>query len=227
MMINVNNIGGGTLSAALVADKALAPVKVQSTPDSSNADLSASVAAYFSLPGFNATSPLQADTSNTTDSGDQANALVKAVSQDDTLKTALQQFDEGLKKLVERPETQIFQARFGADNAALNGVNSANGVNGVNSTADAPDPLLSPEPLPGVGEDGVLGVPPPASEMSADTNHDGKISEEERIRYEAPLTYRSLAHDDRADAQTNGPNAFSLTEVNTAYGAAGAAAVPA
>jgi hypothetical protein len=219
-MINVNNIGGGTLSAALVADKALAPVKVQSTTDGTNADLSASVAAYFSLPGFNATSPLQADTSSSTDSGDQANALVKAVSEDDSLKSALQQFDEGLKKLVDRPETQIFQARFGADNAASNGVNGTNGVN-------APDPLLSPEPLPGVGEDGVLGVPPPATEMAADTNHDGKISEEERVRYEAPLTYRSLAHDDGADAQTNGPNAFSLTEVNTAYGAAGAAAVPA
>jgi hypothetical protein len=55
--------------------------------------------------------------------------------------------------------------------------------------------------------------------MAADTNHDGKMSEEERIRYEAPLTYRSLAHDDQLDAQTNGPNAFSLTEVNRAYGA--------
>ena len=221
-MINVNNIGGGTLSAALVADKALAPVRVQSaTENGTNADMSASVAAYFSLPGFNATSPLQADTSNSTDNGDQANALVKAVSEDDTLKSALQQFDEGLKKLVDRPETQIFQARFGADNAAGNGVNDSTGVN-------APDPLLSPEPLPGVGEDGVLGVPPPATEMAADTNHDGKVSEEERIRYEAPLTYRSLAHEGGADAKTNGPNAFSLSEVNTAYGAAGAAAaVPA
>ncbi|MYM72433.1 hypothetical protein GTP56_09515 [Duganella sp. FT134W] len=218
-MTMVNNIGGGTLSAALVADKALAPVRVQSATDSgTNADLSASVAAYFSLPGFNATSPLQTDTSNSADSGDQANALVKAVSEDDSLKSALQQFDEGLKKLVSRPETQIFQARFGADNAA-------NGVDGV-TNATPPDPLLSPEPLPGVGEDGVLGVPPPATEMSADTNHDGKVSEEERIRYEAPLTYRSLAHDDGADAQTNGPSAFSLTEVNSAYGAAGAA-VPA
>src|SRR5450830_1888976 len=171
MMINVNNIGGGTLSAALVADKALAPVKVQSaTENGTNADMSASVAAYFSLPGFNATSPLQADTSNSTDSGDQANALVKAVSEDDTLKSALQQFDEGLKKLVDRPETQIYQARFGADNGASNGVNGT-GVNG-------PDPLLSPEPLPGVGEDGVLGVPPPATEMATDSNHDGKVSEE-------------------------------------------------
>jgi len=209
-MIMVNNIGGATLSAALVADKALAPVKVAETDQATNADLSASVAAYLSLPGF--TTALQIDTSSTANTGDQANALVKAVSEDETLKTALQQFDEGLKKLTERPETQIFQARFGADAEAAN----AKGVNGANQANDL---LPSPEPLPGVGEDGLLGVPPPDSEMAADTNHDGKISEDERIRYEAPLTYRSLAHDEAIDAQTNGPNAFSLTEVNRAYGA--------
>jgi len=202
----VNNIGGATLSAALVADKALTPVKT-GTESSTNVDLSASVAAYFSLPGFNATSPLQTDTSSTADTGDQAHALVKAVSEDDSLKSALQQFDEGLKKLVDRPETQIFQARFSSADATQNGVQS-------------PQALLSPEPLPGVGEDGVLGVPPPETELSADLNHDGKISEDERVRYEAPLTYRSLAHEEVADAQTNGPNAFSLTEVNRAYGAA-------
>jgi hypothetical protein len=206
-MIMVNNIGGATLSAALVADKALAPVKVAETDKSTNADMSASVAAYLSLPGY--TSPLQIDTSSDTNTGDQANALVKAVSEDETLKTALQQFDEGLKKLAERPETQIFQARFGAEAEAAN----------PNANSDLSDLLPSPEPLPGVGKDGLLGVPPPNGEMSADINHDGKISEDERIRYEAPLTYRSLAHDEAADAQTNGPNAFSLTEVNRAYGA--------
>lgn len=215
-MIMVNNIGGATLSAALVADKALAPVNTGIEKSSTNADLSASVAAYFSLPGFNATSPLQTDTSNSADTSDQANALVKAVSEDDSLKSALQQFDDGLKKLVERPETQIFQARFNAAENSQNGVQPA--------TPQAA--LLSPEPLPGVGEDGVLGVPPPETELAADTNHDGKISEDERIRYEAPLTYRSLAHEQAADAETNGPSAFSLTEVNRAYGAA-AAAVPA
>ncbi|WP_229260593.1 hypothetical protein [Duganella alba] len=168
------------------------------------------------MPGFNATSSLQTDTTNTSSNGDQANALVKAVSEDDSLKGALEQFDEGLKKLVSRPETQIFQARFGAD---ANAGGADVGVSGAQKAQQ--DPLLTPEPLPGVGEDGVLGVPPPASEMAADTNHDGKISEEERIRYEAPLTYRSLAHADAVDAQTNGPTAFSLTEVNSAYGAAG------
>jgi len=206
-MIMVNNIGGATLSAALVGDKALTPVKSAETDKNANVDLSASVAAYLSLPGFNASSPLQTDTSNTSNTGDQANALVKAVSEDETLKTALQQFDEGLKRLTQRPETQIFQAKFG---------NDANS----NQASQVDDSLLpSPEPLPGVGKDGLLGVPPPEAEMAADTNHDGKISEDERIRYEAPLTYRSLAHDEAVDAQTNGPNAFSLTEVNRAYGA--------
>ncbi len=212
-MIMVNNIGGTSLSAALVAEKAVEPTKHAHAADSSSADLSASLAAYLSLPGFNATSPLQTDTSNTTDSGDQANALVKAVSEDETLKTALQQFDDGLKKLVDRPETQIYQAKFSTDGTSTESeATSAN--------------LLTPEPLPGVGEDGVLGVPPPDSELAADANHDGKISEDERIRYEAPLTYRSMAHEAAADAATNGPNAFSLTEVNTAYGA-GASAQPA
>jgi len=70
-----------------------------------------------------------------------------------------------------------------------------------------------------VGKDGLLGAITPSEDLAADTNHDGKISEDERIRYEAPLTYRSLAHEEAADAQTNGPNAFSLTEVNRAYGA--------
>lgn len=201
-MIMINNVGGATLSAALVADKALTPVKT-GTENSTNADMSASVAAYFSLPGFNATSPLQADTTNSTNTGDQANALVKAVSEDDTLKTALQQFDEGLKKLAERPETQIFQARFSAAEASQNSVKTPEAL------------LLSPEPLPGVGEDGVLGVPPPATEMAADTNHDGKISEDERVRYEAPLTYRSLAHAEAADLPANGPS-VSVTETNRA-----------
>lgn len=213
-MIMVNNIGGATLSAALVADKALAPVKIAETDKSTNADMSASVAAYLSLPGF--TSPLQIDTSSTANTEDQANALVKAVSEDESLKTALQQFDEGLRKLTERPETQIFQARFGADAEAA--------ASSAAAAAPLNELLPGPEPLPGVGKDGLLGVPPPNGEMSADLNHDGKISEDERIRYEAPLTYRSLAHEETADAQTNGPNAFSLTEVNRAYGAVGAAA---
>jgi hypothetical protein len=159
--------------------------------------MSASVAAYLSLPGFNAPSPLQTDTSNAVSAADRASAVVKAVaeSDDDGLKLALKQFDDGLKKLAERPETQIFQARIGA---------SAD-------DADAPAPLR----LPGVGEDGLLGAVS-KEEFAADTNKDGKISEDERRRYQLPITYRVTEH--AADALVDGPSAFSLTEANRAYG---------
>jgi hypothetical protein len=196
-MIMVNNIGGGTLSAAVVAEKSLEPKKIATPSDTSNADLSASVASYFSLPGFNAPSPLQTDSNSGVSNIDRANAVVKAVaeSDDDGLKLALKQFDDGLKKLAERPETQIFRATFGVDAA----------------DGSAPAPLR----LPGVGEDGLLGKVS-KEEFAADTNKDGKISEDERRRYQLPITYRVTGH--AADAQVDGPSAFSLTEVNRAYG---------
>ena len=200
-MIMVNNIGGATLSAAVVAEKALEPKKIAAPAiDGTNADLSASVAAYLSLPGFNSPAPLQVDTSNdTTSAADKASAVVKAVaeSDDDGLKLALKQFDEGLKRLADRPETQIFQAKFGADAPVAN------------------DDLPAPDPLPGVGKNGLLGEVS-KEEMDADTNHDGKISEDERRRYQMPITYRVTQHS--ADAVTDGPSAFSLTEANRAYG---------
>jgi len=204
-MSMVNNIGGATLSAALVGEKAVEPKKIaaNTVDNGTNANLDASVAAYLSLPGLNSTSPLQTDTSNTTND-EQAHALVKAVSEDGSLKQALQQFDEGLKKLVLRPETQAFQSKFAAAN------NTAN--------ADLP----GPDPLPGVGKDGLLGAITPSEDLAADTNHDGKVSEDELRRYEQPLTYRSASR--AVDAATNGPSAFSLSEVNSAYGAQAAAA---
>lgn len=196
-MIMVNNIGGGTLSAAVVAEKSLEPKNIATSSDTTNADLSASVASYFSLPGFNAPSPLQTDTNSGVSNIDRANAVVKAVaeSDDDGLKLALKQFDDGLKKLAERPETQIFRATFGVDSADNN----------------APSPL----PLPGVGEDGLLGKVS-KEEFAADSNKDGKISEDERRRYQLPITYRVTGH--AAEALVDGPSAFSLTEVNRAYG---------
>jgi hypothetical protein len=196
-MIMVNNIGGATLSAAVVAEKSLESKKIATPNESTNADMSASVAAYLSLPGFNGPSPLQTDTSNAVSAADRASAVVKAVaeSDDDGLKLALKQFDDGLKKLAERPETQIFQARIGT---------SAD-------DADAPAPLR----LPGVGEDGLLGAVS-KEEFAADTNKDGKISEDERRRYQLPITYRVTEH--AADALVDGPSAFSLTEANRAYG---------
>jgi hypothetical protein len=126
--------------------------------------------------------------------------VVKAVSESDdsALKEALKQFDEGLKKLVNRPETQIYQGTLSADATA--------------------DDLPAPDPLPGVNENGVLGVSEGRDDMAADTNKDGKVSEEERIRYQMPLTYRSSQAAAAATALTDGPSAFSLTEANRAYG---------
>ncbi|NGZ86319.1 hypothetical protein GW587_18920 [Duganella sp. SAP-35] len=194
-MSMVNNIGGATLSAAVVAEKSVELKKTVSSSDSTSSDLNASVATYFSLPGFNAPSPLQTD--NSVSNADRANAVVKAVaeSNDDGLKLALKQFDDGLKKLAERPETQIFRATFGLDGA----------------DANAPAPLR----VPGVGEDGLLGKVS-KEEFAADTNKDGKISEDERRRYQLPITYRVSAH--AAESLVDGPSAFSLTEANRAYG---------
>ncbi|MEV4779447.1 hypothetical protein MRBLMU1_001982 [Burkholderia sp. LMU1-1-1.1] len=204
-MITINAIGGATRFAAVVAEAALDPNK---KPDPSNDpqsfELNASVASYLSLPGFNA--PTQVDSSeasNTVSAADKASAMVKAVTEsDDTgLKEALKQFDDGLKRLAMRPETQIFQAKYGLDNGAQ-------------------ENLVSPDPLPGVSEDGVLGVPS-KEHAAADLNNDGKISEDERRRYQLPITYRSSERS--TDALVDGPSAFSLTEANRAYGVVAAA----
>jgi hypothetical protein len=209
-MIMINAIGGATRFAAVVAEGALEPSKhPQPSTETQNADLNASVAAYLSLPGFNA--PAQVDSSDSVDSSDtvsaadKASAVVKAVneSDDDALKLALKEFDDGLKRLALRPETQIFQARYGLD-----------------STSPATENLVSPDPLPGVGENGVLGVSS-KEHQAADINNDGKISEDERRRYQLPITYRSSERS--TDALADGPSAFSLTEANRAYGVVAAA----
>lgn len=195
-MIMVNNIGGPNLTAAVAAEKAFEPKKVASAAADTNADLSASVAAYLSLPGFNA-SVQNGLSSAPVDN--KASAVVKAVaeSDDDGLKLALKQFDEGLKRLVQRPETEFFKAKFGLD-----------------GNSDDSNNLVSPDPLPGVDENGVLGSG--KVDMAADTNKDGKISPDELRRYQMPITYRSSER--VADSVVNGPTAFSLTEANRAYG---------
>ncbi len=204
-MIMINAIGGATRFAAVIAQAALDPnKKPDPSTDMQNVELNASVAAYLSLPGFNA--PAQVDSSHASDTvsaAEKASAVVKAVneSDDDGLKQALKQFDDGLKRLAMRPETQIFQAKFGLDSAT-------------------PQNLVSPDPLPGVSEDGVLGVPD-KDHAAADLNNDGKISEDERRRYQLPITYRSSERS--TDALVDGPSAFSLTEANRAYGVVAAA----
>lgn len=210
-MITVNSIGGGTLSAAVVAEKAQGTQAISPAQAHGDADLSASVAAYLSLPGFNASSAV--DTGNDvsadagTDDGSSQAAALQAVSDsdDDGLKQALKEFDDGLKSLSQRPETQAFQAKFGGDAQE--------------------DTLPRALPVPGVDEHGLLRLPGGDS-LSADANHDGKVSEEELRRYQEPLTYRAEASQG-LDALADGPSAFSLVEANRAYGVVSAAAAAA
>lgn len=199
----VNIIGGATLSAAMAAEKNLEPKKTPPVLDNnSDADRSAAVAAYMALPGFNPAAGA-VDGGGGAVSGVQGSDAVQPVKQVeagnvDPTQTAIKQFDDGLKKLVNRPETQIAQAL------------------GFNHETD-PN-LPQPEPIPGANENGMGALS--KDDQAADTNHDGKVSEEERRRYEMPLTYRSLETEQQADAVTDGPSALSLTEANRAYGAA-------
>ena len=210
-MITVNSIGGGTLSAAVAVEKSQGTQQVAPAQARSDDDAGASMAAYLSLPGFNAASAVETSNDTSTDAqadGGQAAAL-QAVSDsaDDGLKQALKDFDDALKSLSQRPETQVFRARFGSEPLAE-------------------DSLPPPAPLPGMDENGLLRMPG-RDGMSADADHDGKVSEEELRRYQEPLTYRIAAGAGRLDALADGPSAFSLVEANRAYGVVSAAAAAA
>lgn len=208
----VTNISASSLAAALTAEKGIEQKKTPAPGenfDTSNPELDASIAAYMSVPGFNNASPVQSAPAVPAVDNDATIVGIGAkppTSDAEKLQVALQQFDEGLKKLVNRPETQAFQAR----------------QLGVMQD-DQPQPQ-SPDPLPGVDEKGQLEVLS-GNDQAADTNHDGKVSEEERLRYEMPLTYRSSesyrVSEARDQTQADGPSALSLTETNHAYGAAG------
>jgi hypothetical protein len=212
-MITINNIGSGNLSAAVVAEKAQTIQPIKPAQSTAATDAGAPVAAYLSLPGFNPSTAVDtgqgaATDTNDTDGNNQAAAL-QAVSDsgDDALMQALKEFDDGLKSLTERPETQLFQARFGAEPLA---------------DQNAP----APAPLPGVDKNGLVRLPG-ADSLSADTDHDGKVSEDELRRYQEPLTYRRTEATERLDTLADGPSAFSLVEANRAYGVVSAAAATA
>jgi hypothetical protein len=197
----VNIIGGATLSAAVGAEKALEPHKNLLLDDVANAERNASVAANMALPGFNPAAAATGNGAKIQPGSDDAVQALKAAEQKQAVEqaqTAIKQFDAGLKKLAERPETQIAQA--------LGFSHEAN--------ADLP----RPDPIPGVNENGMLELS--KDDQAADVNKDGKVSEEERLHYEMPLTYRSLETEKQVDAMADGPSAFSLTEANRAYGAA-------
>lgn len=200
----VNIIGGSALSSALAAEKSIEPKKneMQTLDQSADPSITASLASYLSLPGYNPTvTDVQATSDNNDTGHSKAADMVKSVaeSDDEALKTALKQFDEGLKKLINRPEAQAFQAKFSF---------------GIDDAASPNMPM--PDPLPGVTENGQLESSVGKDDMAADTNKDGKVSEDERNRYEMPLTYRATRH--HADELADGPSAFAMAEVNRAYG---------
>ncbi|MET0267102.1 MAG: EF-hand domain-containing protein [Duganella sp.] len=207
-MITLNSIGGGNLSSAIVSEKALEPKSIAPAIESSDVDLSAAVAPYLSLPGFNAPAPVDTSNSTSTDSGRDQSAALQALSEsDEGLQQALEEFDAGLNRLVQRPETQVFQSKFGSESQVNNN-------------------LPTPDPLPGVDENGQVRFPQ-GDYKAADSNHDGKVSEDELRRFQEPLTYRSTESMERTEALADGPSVFSLTEANRAYGVVSAAAAAA
>jgi hypothetical protein len=138
----------------------------------------------------------------------QTGADVARKTADDAARQTKEQFDAGLQRLANRPETQILQARLAgqvrpaADRQATPAANDS-------QAADAkPAPILAES----------------ANDMAADANHDGKVSDEERLRFVAPLTYRSS---ERLAALADSPSAFSLAEANRAYGQVAAQAIAA
>jgi hypothetical protein len=196
----VNIIGGVSLAAAVGAEKGLEPKKNPLLDDHADVERNASVAAHMALPGFNpAAAPVDASSDVASADAVQPAQAVDKEQAVDAMKTAIQQFDDGLKKLANRPETQIAQA--------------------LGFSHEEVDPNLpKPDPIPGVTETGLLELS--KDDQAADVNRDGKVSEEERRRYEMPLTYRSVEHEHQAEAMADGPSAFSLAEANRAYGAA-------
>lgn len=112
----------------------------------------------------------------------------------------LKQFEQGLQHLAGRAETQVFKARYGA------GADSAGAARAAAELTGKSDQQIN--------RSGRLDSR--EQDKAADTNMDGKVSEEERQRYQMPITYRNRQ---RAVASLlDSPSAFSLTEAHRAYG---------
>ncbi len=196
-----NIIGGVTLSAAVGAEKALEAPKKSLPDNNANAERNVFAVAQMMQPAFNpVATPVDASTAAQGVNAVQPVKASEGKQPVDPVQSAIKQFDDGLKKLANRPETQIAQGL------------------GFNHDADADADLPQPDTVPGVAESGMLQLS--KQDQAADTNKDGKVSEEERRRYEMPLTYRSMENQHQADAMVDGPSAFSLAEANRAYGAA-------
>lgn len=202
----IHAINNSSLASAVIAARRAAPIRMPDRMDEpSEAAYEADLASSELDPSEQARSQAAAsglDTSPSNTQNTQSDAQSKSQggigSEDAATKLALEQFFEGLQQLANRPETQIFQARFGL--AAAN----ANAKDGV-------EPLTKPQAASEFHQFDSAEL-----EKVADTNHDGKVSEDELRRYQMPLTYRSARSDHVA--LTDSPSAFTLAEANRAYG---------
>lgn len=190
----VNAIGGSDVAAAIVAAKHNEPAPKQAH----RANEPEAEARAISFLQSSVSAPSLTDLVPAKPTDTPAVPALSSAKPASAEQIALQQFDDGLTKLANRPETQAFQLRFGP----------AQNDGEVNPNAEASPPIqLNKEP----------GPPAPSKEeRAADANRDGKVSEDERRHYLLPLTYRSTEH--AVAAQADAPSAFTLTEVNRAYG---------
>ncbi|MBJ7312226.1 hypothetical protein ACFOLJ_20865 [Rugamonas sp. CCM 8940] len=199
----IQAINNSSVAAAVIAARRAAPIRMPDRMDEpSEAAYQADLAASELDPAEQARSQSLASdsTANTTRNNTQSDTQSKSQggigSEDAATKLALEQFFEGLQQLANRPETQIFQARFG--------LAAANAKDGVEA-------LTKPDASSEFHE-----FDSAKAEKVADTNYDGKVSEDELRRYQMPLTYRSGRSDHVA--LTDSPSAFTLAEANRAYG---------
>jgi hypothetical protein len=200
----IHAINNSSLASAVIAARRAAPIRMPDRMDEPSeaayeADLAASELDTTEQARSQAVaSSLDTSSGNTksTQSDTQSKSQGGIGSEDAATKLALEQFFEGLQQLANRPETQIFQARFG--------LAAANAKDGV-------EPLTKPDAANEFHKFDSAEL-----EKVADTDHDGKISEEELRRYQMPLTYRSARSEHVA--LTDSPSAFTLAEAHRAYG---------
>ena len=146
----------------------------------------------------------------------QSGADAARKTADDAARQAREQFDTALQRLANRPEAQALQARLaGQVRPAANG-QAAPAANDSQAPAANDSQAADAKPAAVLAESG--------DDMAAYTNHDGKVSDDERMHFVAPLTYRGS---ERQSVLADSPSAFSLAEANRAYGQVAAQAIAA
>ncbi len=195
----IQAINNSSVAAAVIAARRAAPIRM---PDRMDEPSEAAYEADLAAIELDSAEPTRSqaaasDSAANTTQNTQSKPQGGIGSEDAATKLALEQFFEGLQQLANRPETQIFQARFGLAAA---------------SAKDGVEPLTKPDDT----SSEFHKFDSAELEKVADTDHDGKVSEDELRRYQMPLTYRSARSDHVA--LTDSPSAFTLAEANRAYG---------